>query len=324
MFGLCYLWCFYKFLAWVVGIYSFVHMTISFGFWVYKSFIRKNVDFLERYGKGSWVVVTGPTSGIGEAYAIEFARHGFNIVLMGRNKEKLAKTEAFVKDLNKNVKVRIVEADFSTSMEAGFYEDLYSKISDLDISILVNNAAIGMVKHFERVTPDELLQQVYTNAGSPIMLSHVLVKKLRDRKSRSAIINISSVADRSPTPYTGAYPATKIFLTFLSYGLYGLYRDKIDVLNVTPGYVTTNMTKGRTGVDTCTAKECAQGSLKSLGHDFDVCPFYMHAIYAQVLHTTYKFLTPLWKASAANNLEMMALKEFYKENEQKLKAKKND
>jgi len=46
-------------------------------------------DLIERYGRNSWAVVTGASDGIGRAYAIEFARRGFNVVIISRTESKL-------------------------------------------------------------------------------------------------------------------------------------------------------------------------------------------------------------------------------------------
>ena len=323
MFGLEYLCCFITTMSWILGTYTMIHTLCCLGFWIHKTYIRKPHDLEKRYGKGSWVVITGPTSGIGEVFAIEFARFNFNIVLLGRNKEKLEKTEQFVKDLNKNVKVRIVEADFSTSIESEFYENIYSQIEDLDISILVNNAGLVDKDLFERIPAEKILSMINTNCGAPAMLSHVLINKLRNRKQRTAIINISSLACVCPLPYFSVYPSTKAFLTFLSHGLNMLYRkEEVDVLNVVPGYVNSNMTVGISGPTVCTAKECVKNSLASLGYDFEVAPFYAHVIIAQIFHITYRFMRPVWRAMYCMKFKRMVLQKYYEENEARLLEKK--
>ena len=295
MFGVETMCCTITTLSWIAGIYTMIHTSICFGFWVFKNYIRKPHDLEKRYGKGSWVVVTGPTAGIGEAFAIEFARFGFNIVLIGRNKEKLVKTEQYVKDLQKSAKVRIVEADFSESIEPEFYEKIYSQIEDLDISILVNNAGAGANSLYVNYPTEDVISYINTNCGAPAMLSHVLIDKLRARKQQTAIINISSVACISPTPCYGVYPSTKAFLTFLSHGLSMLYKkEKVDVLNVIPGFVTTKMTENKTGPDTCSPKECVRNSLASLGYDFEVAPFWAHVALGQFLYVIYRFVRPVW------------------------------
>lgn len=324
MFGLCTGWCLITCLSWTLGIYTFLHTLIGIGYWVWANFIRKPHNLIERYGKDSWVVVTGPTTGIGEQYAIEFARKGFNIVLLGRNKEKLTKTENYVKDINKNIKVKVVEADLSESVEVAFYQNIYDQIKDLDISVLVNNAGVIINKHFERITPQENLGMLNVNCGAPIMLSFFLIKKLKDRKNRSAIINLSSIADTCPAPYSGVYSGTKRLVTWLSHGLHVLFREKIDVINVTPGYVTTRMARWKDNAEACTPKVVCDNSMKALGFDFEHRPYIVHSIMGNSAHVMYRFFKPMWKAVFVDLMQTMALKFYYEEQTQKNKAKKND
>lgn len=61
--------------------------------YVHKYFLRKKLNLLERYGKGSWALVTGASSGIGAQYCKQLARDGFNICLVSRTRSKLEKVE---------------------------------------------------------------------------------------------------------------------------------------------------------------------------------------------------------------------------------------
>lgn len=125
------LYSLFYYTSWIVGLYSIGHITACLGFYFYRCFIRKSHNLPERYGKGTWAIVTGPTAGIGESYAIELAKLGFNIVLMGRSKEKLEAVQRKVEEANKDVQTKIVIADFSQSLEADFYNKIYEQISKL-------------------------------------------------------------------------------------------------------------------------------------------------------------------------------------------------
>ena len=314
--------------SWIAGLYTLIHALWCIGFYFYRSFIRKPHNLPERYGKGSWVVVTGPTSGIGLAYAIEFAKQGFNIVLMGRGKEKLEATEKLVLEANKEVKVQSIEMDFSKSMDADFYEKIFPQLEPLDISVLVNNAGWGIVCFFEKVTPKEHLEQIRLNTGAPTLLTHILIKKLRSRKLRSGIINISSWADQTPLPYTGCYSATKRFFSTFSNGLYHSYRDKIDILNVIPGVVTTKLVKDMDNILSCTTEYCVKSNLSSLGHDFESVPYLGHYFNIMIPHFYFRFLPSLWASLLGSTVRGLALEEFKEKVEAKLKeeelAKKNE
>lgn len=241
MFGWIYCLTYYS--IWLVGIYTLIHSCICLSAVLVRNFIRKELDLPKRYGAKSWALVTGATGGIGEAFCIQFAKRQFNVIVVGRNKQKLEDLESQLKKVNKEVKVKIVVADFGESMEPQFYQDIYEQVKDLDISILVNNAGAGTVGFFELTDAKEHLNNIRINAGAPAMLTHSLINKLLNRTERSAIINVSSVGNNSPLPYFGVYPATKRFLSFFSYSLHDNYKSKIDVQNLTPGWVTTKIGK---------------------------------------------------------------------------------
>ena len=78
-----------------------------------KYFVIPRKNLAERYGKGSWAVITGASDGLGKQYALELASEGFNIVLMGRNEEK---TEAAAKDVRdaSGVQTKVLIFDFAS------------------------------------------------------------------------------------------------------------------------------------------------------------------------------------------------------------------
>lgn len=282
------------------------------------------MDLEKRYGKGSWAVVTGATGGIGEAFCRQLAQLGFNIVLVGRSKESLVESENRVKEANKNVKTMTLQADLGKTMDPKFYEDISKQLEKVDVSILVNNAGSGTSSFFEQTEPEEHLTNIRVNAGAPAMLTHALINKLLGRKDRSAIINVSSVGHNSPLPYLGVYPATKRFLTFFSYSLHDNYSHKIDVQNLTPAWVSTKIAGFIKGTSVITADECVKGSLRNLGYDVACTPAPLHSLIGLIMHTTYRFCYPLWKATAVAASEKLALRTYMKKNEKAKQQKKDD
>jgi 17beta-estradiol 17-dehydrogenase / very-long-chain 3-oxoacyl-CoA reductase len=69
-----------------------IYFAFKFAYFFYKNFIRQRLALSRRYGKNSWVLVTGATEGIGKGFCEEFAKEGFNIILVSRNIEKLKNT----------------------------------------------------------------------------------------------------------------------------------------------------------------------------------------------------------------------------------------
>jgi short-subunit dehydrogenase len=95
------------------------------------------------YGKGSWVVITGGSDGIGYGFAQELAKLGFNMVLIARNKKKLKDTAIFLAGRYK-IEVITIQKDFTKTYESDFYDEIMEKISHLDVSILVNNVGTAV------------------------------------------------------------------------------------------------------------------------------------------------------------------------------------
>jgi len=291
---------------------------------LYANYIRKSLNQEERYGKGSWAVVTGATGGIGEAFCKQLAQKNFNIVLIGRSKEKLEESEKNIKSVNSNTKTLIVQADLDETLDPKFYENIHSQVKNLDISILVNNAGHGRAYPFELIGAEEAIGNIRLNAGSPAMLTHSLINGMLKREKRSAIINVSSIGQNSPLPYLGVYPATKRFLSFFSYSLHDNFKHKIDVQDLTPGYVSTKIANFKKGSDTITADKCVKCSLRDLGQSINCIPVVAHSIMALTMRSTHNFLFPFWRENVAGAAEKMALRSFMTENEEKKKQKKDD
>ena len=151
----CIFWPFQCWI-WIFGIFTFIQCCVGFAQFINKSFsIRKPHNLIERYGKGSWAVVTGATGGLGEAFCKELAELGFNIALISRNKARLEATEKYLNLSFPNVKTRIVQADFSESMTPDFYQNIWRELDDLDISLLINNAGQYFSDYFGMILPQD-------------------------------------------------------------------------------------------------------------------------------------------------------------------------
>jgi len=278
---------------------------------IVRNYIRKPLNIEERYGKGTWALVTGATGGIGEAYCIELAKNNFNVILQGRNKDKLEESEKRVKLVNNKIKTKILVADLGESLAVDFYQALYDQIKDLDISILVNNAGWGEISFFELESLESHIANFRVNSAAPTMLTHFLINQMRARNNKSAIVNVSTCGNNAPLPYMGVYCASKRFLTLFSYYLTDNYGDKIDVQDLTPAYVTTKMVNNHKGYDSITAEKCAQCSIRDLGQEFHGLPVPAHSLYSQSFHTYYRHLKPLYKALVVSFMEKLALRKFF-------------
>ena len=107
-------------------------------------------------------------------------------------------------------------ADFSQSDQDGFFSMISRQLEGLDISILVNNVGISNIGLFHEITEKRLKDEINVNILPMTLLSHCLIPIMIRRESRSAIINLSSVAGEQPLPYISVYSATKAYNDFLS------------------------------------------------------------------------------------------------------------
>ena len=83
----------------------------------------KQINLPERYGRNSFVLVTGASDGIGKAFCHHFAGLGFNLIMVARNKEKLEGVKREILRVNSGCDIRIVVKDFKQSLQPGFYDD---------------------------------------------------------------------------------------------------------------------------------------------------------------------------------------------------------
>jgi len=208
----------------------------------YSKFIAGGHNLLERYGKGSWAVITGPTAGLGSEYANQLAQLGFNIVLLGRNKELLEAKEFQLRTLvGQSIQIKIIQTDFVNSTEEGFFDKIQEELRGLDVSVLVNNVgtAIGTPMH---ESPDyAVLELMKVNTVTAVLLTKGLLPYFLLRKNRSAVINVTSVNSIVAVKGYSYYNASKSFLDMLARILQIQYQDKVDFLSVRHGTVATRM-----------------------------------------------------------------------------------
>ena len=235
--------------------------------------LKSTPDISHRYGKGSYVLITGSTDGIGKALTFEFAKRGFNIVSVSRSVEKLEQTKKDIEARYPGTKVVSIQADFSKACEKGFFAPIVAQTEGLDISILINNVGIDCVELFYEMTEEFIHRMLSINVYTCTMLTRLLLPRLAERK-RSAVITLGSLAGQMPMSYFNVYCATKAFTQMLSLTL-AKEHTNVDFLSIRPSEVSTGMTHNKpTDIFTITAPQCtaaivselAKGSLESNGH----------------------------------------------------------
>ena len=250
----------------VLGAYKVLSSALGTLSSLMKYFVMPRRDLAGRYGAGSWALITGASDGLGKQYALELAREGFNIILMGRNKEKTDLAAEEVRKAAPGISTKVLIYDFAkleTEESANELKALIDAVKE-DISILANNAG---VLHFGRLgdrSLESINGMINVNVNAQTYMSMFVIPRLLKREKRSAVINLSSKAAFYSRANMPMYCATKRYNFALSRCMQDAYKDRIDVMTVTPASVKSGMNPG-TGVYTITAEEHAKGVIDHLG-----------------------------------------------------------
>lgn len=154
-------------------------------------------------------LITGATSGIGEALAHQLAERKHNLLLVARNEQKLKQLCAELANKN-NIEAHYISADLSKPDAANYvFEEAQKK--NIFVNTLVNNAGIGSSGEFVNNNLKSELEMLQLNNASLVALCHLFLPEMKNNKSGN-IINVGSMASFFPTPYMSVYAASKMFV----------------------------------------------------------------------------------------------------------------
>ena len=211
-------------------------------------------------------LITGASSGIGQACARKFAQAGHRLILNARSVDKL---QALKQELEQTHTTDVLLLPFDVRDRAKAEEAIRTLPADYrDIDVLINNAglALGTDKEHE-CDLDDAFTMIDTNVKALLMMTRLIVPGMVER-GRGHIINIGSVAGDVAYPGGSTYCATKAAVKALSDGLrMDLYQTPIRVTNLKPGLVETNFSNVRLHGDTAAAKRLYTGIQPLTGDD---------------------------------------------------------
>lgn len=222
--------------------------------------------------KGKTVLITGVTSGIGEGCARKFAAMGSNLILNGRNIEKLNQLKEELTALGVEVLTLPFDVRDRAAMRAAI-DSLQGSWQQIDV--LINNAGlvIGVDKEFEG-NLDEWDIVLDTNIKALLSMTRMIVPGMVAR-GRGHIINIGSIAGDAAYPGGSVYCATKAAVKALSDGLrIDLVDTPLRVTNIKPGMVETNFTVVRYRGDKQRADDFYRGIRPLTGDDIAEVVYY--------------------------------------------------
>uniref|UniRef100_A0A0D9WPJ3 Very-long-chain 3-oxoacyl-CoA reductase n=1 Tax=Leersia perrieri TaxID=77586 RepID=A0A0D9WPJ3_9ORYZ len=217
--------------------------------------LRRPFDLRRRYG--AWAVVTGPTSGIGRSMALELARLGLNLVLVGRDPSKLHDiSDLITKSHGVHTKTVVFDLSLVSTAEGGEgLRRLREAVEGIDVGVLVNNAGVAKpcALYLHEVDVEAWVRMMRVNLWALTEVTAVVMPGMVER-GRGAVVNIGSGSTEAiPSfPLYSVYAATKRYVSEFSRSLYVEYKSKgIDVQCQAPLFVATKMTSvvAKTGSD---------------------------------------------------------------------------
>lgn len=206
-------------------------------------------------------LITGASSGIGRDMAINLASRGIDLILVARRKERL-------EELKKQLSVDVEIIDLDISSKEACYE-LYDKVKDKNIDILINNAGFGVFGKFDETDLEKEINMINLN----IISLHILTKLfLKDFKAKNSgyILNVGSSAAFCAGPLLSSYYATKNYVLRLTEAIYEeLRREKSNVYVgvLCPGPVDTEFNKVanvKFSINGLTSKYVADYAIKNM------------------------------------------------------------
>lgn len=187
--------------------------------------------------KNKTALITGASSGIGEAFARELAGKGANLILVARRLDRLNKLSAELSE-KYGVRVSVIGLDLTGDSAVS---TLRSKVDDLgiEVDLLVNNAGFATSGSFETEDLEKALNEIDLNVKAVVSLTHAFIPGMLNR-NHGAVINVASTAAFQPVPTMAVYGATKAFVLSFSEALWAEFEDSgVRVLALCPGGTDT-------------------------------------------------------------------------------------
>jgi short-subunit dehydrogenase len=219
--------------------------------------------------------VTGASSGIGEAFARALARDGFDLLIVARRRQRLAR---LARELGATYGVAVDVASADLTREAPLRAVEARLEREPRLELLVNNAGRGEYGSFWDSEREALDEELRLNALALVRLAHAALRSMVPR-GRGALVNVSSTAAFMPTPHYAVYGASKAFVNSLCVALHEELRGTgVRVQALCPGLTQTEIFE-TAGVEVSvlprflwmTPEEVVAASLAALARDDYVC-----------------------------------------------------
>lgn len=189
------------------------------------------------------IVITGASTGIGEAIAKKLAKSDYRVILVARNKEKLEKVTKEINEMASH-SATFYQVDISNQSQV---ENMVNDVKDKFGSIYgyINNAGVMLDSEIIKGDVASWEQMIDVNIKGVLYGTSLVVPDMIENGS-GHIINISSVSGHEVTKKSTVYSATKYAVRAISQGLEKeLARTGVRITNISPGMVDTNLSPNR-------------------------------------------------------------------------------
>jgi 3-hydroxy acid dehydrogenase/malonic semialdehyde reductase len=245
------------------------------------------------------IMITGATAGFGKAIAVRFAKNGYNIIITGRRKERLADLE---KELLAYGKIKVLSLNFDVRKQ----NDVFSVIENLpsewkNIDILVNNAGLAVgLSHIDNGVVDDWDRMIDTNVKGLLYVTRA-VSPLMVARNSGHIFNIGSIAGKENYENGNVYCATKSAVDSLTRSMrIDLLKHNIRVTQIAPGMAETEFSLVRFKGDEEKASSVYKGIDALTADDIADVIFYCASLPAHVCINDL-VITPTQQASVNFN-----------------------
>jgi short-subunit dehydrogenase len=242
------------------------------------------MKFSDRYG--SWVIVAGASQGVGAEFADQLAARGLNVVLAASQMELLNPLADRLAS-KYGIRTKCLEVDLADVDAA---EHIVQHTMDLDVGLLVYNAAFSAIGPFLDQSMDTHLREVHTNVHSPLKLIYLVSQRLL-RRGRGGVLLMASLSAFQGSAYISTYAATKAFNIVLAEGLWEEWRGRgVDVMVCISGAVkpseliaSQSRETGGLGDITLEPAQVVEEALEALGKQPYVIPGRMNRLASFVM-----------------------------------------
>jgi NAD(P)-dependent dehydrogenase (short-subunit alcohol dehydrogenase family) len=189
--------------------------------------------------RGTTVVITGATSGIGRETALEFTRAGAKVVVAGRRAERLRELVSEIEAKGGEALAVCTDVAEQAQVET-LIEKTLERFGRVDT--LINNAGVGIAAKFDEQSLEDFKRVMEVNFWGAVYACKVVVPQMKQQTGGGVIINVSSIMGKRGMPFETAYCASKFALAGFSEALRAeLMSTGIDVSTIFPGAVETEI-----------------------------------------------------------------------------------